>query len=138
MLAREDAGNQGALTHVDHGSTQRFGAAARKSSDNVRPQQTLEALRAGSPHVGDGEEERREHEDGPLTKVVGYRDPEEVEEAEDEDGPYQEVARLGHGLVEFQMQDEKRGSQSACVTGQHRASWARREGAYLSRSWSGR
>jgi len=62
-------------------------------------------LGEGAPEVGEAEEEGGEDEDGTFAEVVCQGYPEEVEKAEDENGPKEEFGDDGLGFLEFDGED---------------------------------
>lgn len=98
---------------IHHRSTQSFSRRPGKGSDNITPEQRLERLRDSAPEVCQGQEQRGEDEHRALAEIVGNRDPEEVEDAQDQDWPGKERRRLTLRLVEFLTQDVEGGGEAA-------------------------
>lgn len=98
---------------INHSSPKRLRRTPRKRSDDITPPQTLETLRTRSPYIRHTQQQTAKDKNGPFAKVVCEGNPEEIEDAEDEDGPEEEIGRLNGGFVEFLAQDEEGWGEAA-------------------------
>lgn len=86
---------------VNHSRPKRLRRTPRKSSNDITPQQTLKTRRARSPDIRHTKQQTAKDKDRPFPKVIRQGNPEEIEYAQDEDGPEKEVGGLDWGFVEF-------------------------------------
>jgi hypothetical protein len=108
---------------VDNTGAQRFRRAARHRAHNAGPLQRIKGGGLGTPDVGRTQQTRRKDKDGPLAGVVGDGDPNVVDHAQHQNGPQQESAGLGRGLVKLVGEAVKGRCQTANgVVGQKRKS----------------
>lgn len=98
---------------IHHSCTNRFRTRTSKCGDNVAPKQRLEGLRQRTPQVGRAQQQRRKDEYRPLAEVIRHGHPEEIEQAEHQDGPDEQRAGFRLRLVELEAEDVKGGSQAA-------------------------
>lgn len=75
------------LQVIDSSNRHGLRRAARKSSNNITPKQTLKQVRPRSPQLTQRQRQTRKHKDGPFAYVIRDRHPEEIKCPEHQDRP---------------------------------------------------